>query len=147
MSGKSDAFELDVLRLIFNGTAITNIADNAASAPLTNLFISLHTANPADGGNQTTSEANYTGYARVAVARTSGGWTVAQAGGVTTARPVATIQFPACTGGSSTITHFAIGTATSGTGKLLYTGTCSPSITVTNGITPQLTTNTTVTED
>jgi hypothetical protein len=147
MSGKSDAFELDILRLIFNGTAITNIADNAGTSPLTDLHISLHTANPADAGTQTTSEANYTGYARVAVARTAGGWTVAQAGGVTTAKPVAAITFPAATGGTSTITHFAIGTAASGAGKVLYSGAVSPTITVTNGITPQLTTNTSVQED
>lgn len=147
MPGKSDTFENDVLKLIFNGTAITNIADNAATSPLTNLYISLHSADPTDTGLQTTSEATYTGYARVAVARTSGGWTVATAGGVTTAKPVATITFPAATGGSTTVTHFAIGTLASGGGKVLYAGTCSPSITVTNGITPQLTTNTTITED
>lgn len=147
MPGKSDLFENDVLKLIFNATAIANIADNAASAPLTNLYVSLHTADPTDAGVQNASEANYTGYARVAVARTTGGWTVATATGVTTAKPVAAITFGACTAGSSTITHFAIGVAASGATKILYAGTVSPSITVTAGITPQLTTNTSVTED
>lgn len=147
MPGKSDTFENDILKLIFNATAIANIADNAAASPLTNLYVSLHTADPTDTGLQTTSEANYTSYARVAVARTAGGWTVATAGGVTTAKPVAAITFPACTGGSSTVSHFAIGTDASGGGKVLYAGSVSPVITVTDGITPQLTTNTSVTED
>lgn len=147
MPGKSDTFENDILKLIFNATAIANIADNAASSPLTNLYVSLHTADPTEAGLQTTSEANYTGYARVAVARTTGGWTVATATGVTTAKPVAAITFPACTGGSSTVSHFAIGTDASGGGKILYAGAVSPVITVTDGITPQLTTNTSVTED
>lgn len=147
MAGKSDVFENDILKLIFNATAIANIADNAASSPATNLYISLHTADPTDAGLQTASEATYTGYARVAVPRSTGGWTVATAVGVTTAKPVAVITFPAATGGSSTVTHFAIGTDVSGGGKVLYAGTCTPVITVTDGITPQLTTNTTVTED
>jgi hypothetical protein len=147
MAGKSDTFENDILGLIFNATAIANIADNAASSPLTNLYVSLHTADPTDAGVQTASEANYTGYARVAVARTAGGWTVATAGGATTAKPVAPITFPACTGGSSNITHFAIGTAASGGSKVLYAGAVSPVILVTDGITPQLTTATSVTED
>jgi hypothetical protein len=147
MPGKSDTFENDVLKLIFNATAIANIADNAATSALTNLFVSLHSADPAEAGTQSTSEANYTGYARVAVPRTTGGWTVATVSNTTTASPVASITFPACTGGSSTITHFAIGTASTGTGKVLYAGTVSPSITVTSGITPQLTTATTITED
>lgn len=147
MPGKSDTFENDILKLIFNATAIANIADNAVTSPLTNLYVSLHTADPTDAGLQTASEATYTSYARVAVARTVGGWTVATATGVTTAKPVAAITFPAATGGSSAITHFAIGTAASGGGKVLYAGTVSPTITVTQGITPQLTTNTSVTED
>lgn len=147
MPGKSDIFELDVLKLIFNGTAISNIADNAVTSPLTNLYVSLHTADPTDSGSQSSSEANYTGYARVAVARTSGSWTCTTVSGVTTVKPAAAITFPAATGGSSTVTHFAIGTAATGTGKILYAGTCSPSITIVNGITPQLTTATTITED
>jgi hypothetical protein len=66
---------------------------------------------------------------------------------VVAAKPVAAISFGACTGGSSAITHFAIGVAATGASKVLYAGTVSPSITVTAGITPQLTTNTSVNED
>ena len=149
MAGKTDVFELDVVKLIFNGTAIANIADNAASAPLTNLYVSLHTADPTDAAasGQNTNETTYTGYARVAVARTTGGWTCATATGVTTVIPVANITFGQCTAGTATITHVGIGTAASGTGKLLFSGSLSPSISVTTGVTPQLTTASTITED
>lgn len=140
--GKSDTFRNDWLKLIFNATAIANIADNAASSPLTNLFVGLHTADPGSSGNQTTSEAAYTSYARVTVARTTGGWTVT----TNSVSPVANIDFPACTGSTSTVTFFHIGTATSGTGKILYSGTVTPSISVSTGVTPRLTTASTVTE-
>lgn len=140
---KGDTFENDFLKLIFNATAIANIADNAATSPLTNLQVSLHTADPGEAGSQTTNETAYTSYARVAVARTTGGFTVT----ANSVSPVADISFPACTGGTSTITHFGIGTASSGAGKLLYKGTVTPNIAVANGVTPILTTASTVTED
>lgn len=139
---KGNTFINDFLKLIFNATAITNVADNAVSSPLTNLYVSLHTADPAAAGNQTTSETAYTSYARVAVARTSGGWTVSGQSVV----PAAAITFPGCTGATSTITHFAIGTASSGAGKLLYAGPVTPNISVSTGVTPQITTATTITE-
>ena len=140
---KPNTFENDIVKLIFNATAIANIADNAASSPLTNLYVSLHTADPGETGDQTTNETSYTSYARVAVARTSGGWTVT----ANSVSPAATISFPACTGGTATITHAGVGTASSGAGKLLYSGTVTPNISVANGVTPQLTTASTITED
>lgn len=140
---KGNTFENDLLKLIFNATAIANMADNAASSPLSNLYVSLHTADPGEAGAQNTNEATYTSYARVAVARTSGGFTVTN----NSVSPAADVTFPACTGGPETITHFGIGTASSGTGKLLYKGTVSPNIAVSNGVTPILTTATAVTED
>ena len=66
----SNQFEADILGLIFNATAISGLADNASASPLTNLYVALHTADPGEGGNQSTSEVNYTGYSRVAVQRT-----------------------------------------------------------------------------
>jgi hypothetical protein len=128
----TNAFETSLLALIFNATAIANIADNAGTSPATNLYISLHTADPGETGNQTTSESAYTSYARVAVTRDSGGWTVSG----NTANNTAVINFPACTGGTSTITHFGIGLASSGTGTLLFSGALSASLSVSNGITP-----------
>lgn len=140
---KGNTFENDLLKLIFNATAIANMADNAGTSPLTNLYVSLHTADPGEAGDQTTNEIAYTSYARVAVARTSGGWTVTN----NSVSPVATISFPAGTGGSGTATHFGVGTASSGAGKLLYSGTVTPNIVCGSGVTPSLTTASTVTED
>lgn len=140
---KGNTFENDFLRLIFNATAIGNIADNAGTSPLTNLYVSLHTADVGEAGTQTTNEVAYTSYARVAVARTSGGWTVT----ANSVSPAANIDFPACTGGTATATHFAVGTDASGTGKVLYKGTISPSISISTGVTPRLTTATAITED
>lgn len=130
---KGNTFENDFLLLIFNGTAIADLAENDTTSPATNLYVSLHTGDVGETGNQTTSEATYTSYARVAVARTSGGWTVS----TNTVTNAATISFPAATGGSNTITHFAVGTASSGTGKVLYKGALSASLAVSSGITPQ----------
>lgn len=140
---KGNTFENDFLKLIFNATAIANIADNAAASPLTSLYVSLHTADPGEAGDQTTNEVAYTSYARVAVARTSGGWTVTN----NSVSPAAEISFPAATGGTATATHFAIGTAVSGVGKLLYKGAISPTIAISSGVTPKLSTASTVTED
>jgi hypothetical protein len=140
---KANQWENDLLLLTFNATAIANIADNAATSPLTNLYVSLHTSDPGEAGDQTTNEATYTSYARVAVARTSGGWTVSG----NSVSPVSNINFPAGTGGSGTVTHFGVGTAVSGTGKLLYSGTVTPNIVTGSGVTPVLTTATAITED
>lgn len=141
---KSDFLENAILNLIFNATAIANIADNAAASPLTNLFWALHTADPGDAGTQATSEATYTSYARVSVARTTGGMTASTTGSTS---PVANIDFPACTGGSNTITHASVGIASSGATSMLYSGTVTPNISVSNGVTPRLTTASTITED
>ena len=143
MAGKSDTFENDLLKLIFQATAIANMADNAASSPLADLYIALHAAGPADAGVQNTSEATYTGYARVAVARTAGGWTVTGS----SVSPVAAISFGACTAGTNTATHWSVGVASSGGSKILYAGAISPTISISAGVTPQLTTASTVTED
>lgn len=138
---KGNAFETDVLALIFNATAIADLAEDDSTSPATTLTVALHTADPGEAGTQATNEATYTGYARVTVVRTSGGWSVSS-GSVS---PVADIEFPPATGGSETITHFSIGTGVGD--KLLYSGTVTPNIAVSDGVTPKLTTATTVTED
>lgn len=141
---KGNTFENDLLKLIFNATAIANIADDAASSPLTDLFVSAHTGDPGEAGNQQSSECAYTNYARVAVERSSGGWTVTN----NSVSPVANIDFPACGGGTETITHGMIGTTTTGNaGKQLYRGTVTPNIAVSSGVTPRFTTASTITED
>ena len=53
---KGNTFENDFLKLIFNATTIANIANNATSGPLTNLYVSLHTGNIDETGTQTTNE-------------------------------------------------------------------------------------------
>lgn len=141
---KGNTFENDILKLIFNATAIANIADNAATSPLTNLYVSLHTGDPGEAGDQTTNEISYTGYARVAVARSGSGWTVTG----NSVSPAADITFGAMTAGAGgTVTYVGIGTASSSTGKLLYSGALSPTLAVTNGVTPALGTGSTIVED
>ena len=140
---KGNTFENDLLALIFNATAIANLADNAASSPLANLYVSLHTADPGEAGTQTTSECAYTSYGRATIARTSGGWTVSG----NSVSPVSAITFPACTGGTETATYAAVGVASSGSSKILYSGAISPAISISSGVTPQLTTASTITED
>lgn len=140
---KGNTFENDLLGLIFNGDAIANLADNAATSPLTNLYVSLHTSDPGEAGDQTTNECAYTSYARVAVARTSGGWTITD----NSVSPAANIDFPAAIGGTETATHVAIGTASTGTGKILYSGAITPNISISTGVTPRIGTGSTITED
>jgi hypothetical protein len=130
---KSITFSNDLAALIFNATAIVGIADNASASPATNLYLSLHTASPGIGGAQTTNETAYTNYARIPIARTVGGWTVAS-GGATNA---ALAQFAKCGVTGATISHVAVGTASSGAGKVLYAGALSSSLAVANGIQPQ----------
>lgn len=141
---KTNNWENSVLSLLFTATAVTNVADNAASSPLTNLYVSLHTADPGEAGTQTTNETSYTSYARVAVARSGSGWTVTG----NSVSPAANIDFPAATGvGTATITHFGVGSLSSGAGVLYYKGTVTPNISVSSGVTPRLTTASTITED
>lgn len=141
---KSNTFENELLALIFNGTGIANLADNAVSGPLTNLYLALHTADPGEGGDQSTNEISYTGYSRVAVARTSGGWTVTN----NSVSPVAAIEFGEMTGGAGgTVTHASIGVSSSGGGKILYSGALTPTINVATGVIPRIKNTSTITED
>lgn len=142
----SDTTENAILALIFNATAWANYADNAASSPQTNIAVALHTADPGDTGTMTTSEITYTSYARVSVARTSGGWTVSGTS-PTSVSPVANVQFPAGTGGSGTITNFSTGKTGGGATAILWSGSCSPNVVTGNGVTPSMTTATTITLD
>lgn len=127
----STTYATQLLDLIFNNTADpVNIAD-AGSA--TTLYIALHTATLTASSAQNSSEAAYTGYARVAVARTTGGWTVSGA----SASNAAAITFPTATGGSETETYFSVGTASTGAGQILLFGALTSSLAVANGTQPQ----------
>ena len=142
----SDTTENAILALIFNATAWANYADNAATSPETNIVVAGHTADPGDSGTMSTSEIAYTSYARVNVARTSGGWGVSGTT-PTTVNPVATISFPAGTGGPGTMAYFSTGKSGGGAAAILFSGTVTPNITCGNGVTPQLSTSTAITLD
>ena len=105
-------------------------------------YLALFTADPTETASLA-AEADYTGYARVGVARSGSGWVVTG----NSVSPAANIVFGNCTAGTATITHFGVGTASTGNGVLLYKGTVTPSISVSAGVTPTLTTASTVTED
>lgn len=139
----SNTTETAIMKLIFQAVAWGNYADNAASTPETNIVLALHTADPLDAGTMSTSEITYTSYTRVNVARTTGGWT--ESGGAVT--PVANIDFPAGTGGSGTATHFSTGKSGGGASAILFSGTVTPNIVTGNGVTPRLTTATSISID
>lgn len=132
---KGNTTENDLMKFLFNETAMPSYGST--------LYVSLHTADPGEAGNQTTNEATYTSYARVAVARTSGGWTVS----ANQASNTAEVLFPECTGGTNTITHVAVGTAASGAGQLLYSGALTTSVSVSNLITPRFPAGTLVVQE
>lgn len=145
---KSNQFETSLLKLVFQNTTIPIIGDATGilgSAASGVLWVSLHTADPGEGGSQLTNEATYTGYDRMSVVRGTAGWTVSGSA-VTNA---GTITFPTCTGGSETITHAAVGASgLPASGLLIYSGALNSSLAVSNNITPVISVgNFTVTED
>lgn len=143
MAAKTTTFNGELLALILNGTAIADLAQDDGSAPCTVLTVALHTTSPGVGGDQSTNEIAYTGYARQDTDRATGagGWTVSGSA----ASPGSNIDFPIMTGGAGgTVTHFSIGTGAAN--KMLYFGTVTPNLVVANGVIPRLTTATAVTE-
>jgi len=140
----SNTTEDAILDLIFSATAWANYADNAAASPQTNIHVGLHTADPADTGTMTTNESAYTNYARVNVARSTG-WSAASGGSVS---PAANIDFPSSGAAGTTVTHFSTGKTGGGATAILWSGSISPTIAIgASGITPRLTTATTITLD
>lgn len=132
------------LDLTYSATAWANYADNAASSPQTNIHVGLHTADPGDAGTMSTSESAYTNYVRVNVARSTG-WSAASSGSVS---PAAAINFASSGASGTTITHFSTGKTGGGATAILLSGTVTPNIAIgAAGITPQLTTATTITLD
>lgn len=136
---KGDSWEAGLLDLVFTNANFANLGDATGirgSTTAGNVFLSLHTADPGETGNQQTNEATYTNYARVSVARAGGSWT--RTGTAPTQMANAAIQqFPTCGASGNTVTHAGVGTATSGAGILLYSGALNASLIVNNLITPQ----------
>jgi hypothetical protein len=150
----SNQFAADLLNLVFNGTAITGIAQNHGT-PNATIFFSLHFDDPGEAGTQATNAASYTSYARVSRTRTnaSGGMTAATATDPASTSPHTTnVDFPESTGaepgGGGILDWFAVGETLATAGKIFWSGAVSPTITVAGaGVTPRLTTATAITLD
>ena len=136
----ANAGETSLWDLLFQNTTFVQAPLIQGSATAGSFFIALHTANPGQTGTQSTSEAAYTSYARVAVARSSGGWTITGNNPIT-AENAAAVTFPACTGSSETETYFSFGQETSGAGVIYGYGALTSSLAVSNGITPSFAIN------
>jgi len=131
----SNASETNLLLLLFNNVDWANVGDAGGlqnSATAGSFYVALHSSDPADAGDQTTNEIGYTGYARVAVARSGAGFTVSGA----QVSNAATVQFGECTAGSASASHFSVGLAPSGAGDILYSGSLSATRSISSGITP-----------
>jgi hypothetical protein len=119
---KSNARKIADAGLVYNATDWDGVAINDTTTPDANFYAALHTAWPGRAGTQATSEASYGNYARVAIPRTSAGFTVSGTdGGVTLA---ANRSFPAssATGNNQYCPFFSIGRAASGAGMILEMG-------------------------
>lgn len=123
---KSNYLENQFLANLFNNAALGYASD-------TTFYVALHSSDPGEAGTQDTNEISYTGYARVGVARNSGGFTVSGA----TVTNTAQVQFPICTGGTATATHFSIGRLASGAGDIFYKGALNSSLAISNNVQPQ----------
>ena len=131
----TNVLENGLLSLLFENANYANVGDATGlrgSSTAGVFYISLHTANPNETGTQSTSEAAYTSYARVSVARSTSGWTVAS--GV--ADNDAAINFPQATGGSETETYVGVGSDVSGTGNLFLWGALTSGLLVSSGVAP-----------
>lgn len=134
----SNTAENDLLLLIFNNTNWANVGDATGlrgSSTAGSFYVALSTGTLGETSTQTTTEAAYTSYARVAVARSSGGWTVSGTAPTQAANAGAT-TFPACTGGPETDSNFSVGRDSSGAGEVLWYGVLTSSLAVANAITP-----------
>lgn len=125
----SNSAEDSVLKQIFKGIALPWDAN-------TDLYLALYTADPAEAGTAVTNEASYTGYARVAVNRTTG---------FTVSAPNLTntnlVQFPLCSGGTNIITHVGIVDTASGAGVLIVSGELNGTYSISSGYQPQFNAN------
>jgi len=133
-----DTAESDLLVLLFQNVAWANVGDATglrATTTAGSFYVSLHTATLTDTAAQNTSEAAYGSYARVAVARSSAGWTKSGTSPTQVANTSAT-TYPACTSGSETETYFVVGRDSSSAGEALWIGALTSSLAVSNGITP-----------
>ncbi len=148
----ANTIQTGILQLIFNAKAIGSGSSGIASSSTglsTGLWVALHSADPAAGGSQNTSETTYASYLRVLTDRTTAatGWTVS-GNSPATAFPLSSITFAqATTSATSLITHFSVGSSSSGAGTLWYAGPVTANITMNTNVTPSLTTASAITQD
>ena len=121
----SNTTENDLALYIFDSTAPGWAANGS-------FYVRLHSSDPGEVGTAVTNEISYTGYDGVTVSRTTG-FTVSG----NEATNAALLQFPLCTGGSATATHFSICTTQNGAGQIIVSGALSASLSISNGIQPQ----------
>lgn len=120
----SNSTENDLLKMFLKGT------DPSYRAGATQ-YLALFTADPGETASLA-AEANYTGYARVALTKASA-WT----DGGSTFTNAALIQFGSCSAGSNTLTHFAVVDTASGAVAMMLSGALTAPLAVTSGIQPQ----------
>ena len=123
----SNTTEIAALAAFLQGT------DPAYRAGATQ-YLALFTADPGETADLT-NEANYTSYARVALTKATA-WT--GAGNPFTNADL--VQFPACTGSTADVTHFAIvdtGPARLTAVNMMISGALSATLSVSSGIQPQ----------
>lgn len=129
----TNAVETAILELIFKATTWNGFAENDTTSPNTSYYVSLHTANPGEAGDQTTSETAYTGYARIAITRDGTGWTVSG----NAATNAAQVTFGLCTASpGSNISYVGLGTLVSGAGSLLLSNPLDNAIAMQVGTVP-----------
>jgi len=147
MAGFSDQTEADILNYILASKNLSTDIFGTASTTVSNLWAALHTGDPGDGGTQGISEVSYSGYTRIAIARSTTGWACSTSVG--TANPVANIDFPQNASTSTgTITYASIGVSSNSTaGKIIASGQVSPSINYSQSVQPRLTTGSSFTLD
>lgn len=132
----TNAFETDLLELILQNVDAPNVGDAGGlrgSVTAGVFYVNLATAALSDTSTQATSEATYTGYGRISIARSAGGWTVSANVGDNAAEAA----FAECTAGSSTVTHFGLGSASTSTGNLFLHAALTVSRAISAGITPR----------
>lgn len=105
-------------------------SDFGALASVPTIYVALMTASPNKTGGGT--EANYTSYARVATVASD--WEASS--GNDPIKNDVNITFPEATGGSNTVTHFALYDASTA-GNLIAYGALNASLTVTSGVQPR----------
>lgn len=151
MAGKSDTLEFALLQFLFNGVA-TNFPLGATNGS-TSLWLALFTADPTDAGS-TANEGGYAAYTRAKTDRSSAastGWAVSSGTGAAlpVASPCGAVSFPAvATTSTGTYTFAGVFSSSAvGSSGLLYYGTLTPNIAFGSGVTPSITTSSSITEE